>query len=170
MRDVALAAAAKLPSATACAAVGARADQKWSKISQNFATHHWWAPDASMAKDGHRIGQFTGFGGPFHEPPKLTVIDDLFVVQSGDRRFTLCADAYGATLRAIDATDQMDVAKDGQETPSSVYLVDGKLQINGRPVALAFPTIGIGVFETSDSIVVSSPYSHSIHVFPKGLP
>jgi hypothetical protein len=62
-----------------------------------------------------RVGDFTGFGGPFEEPPVLLQADDRatrhrFWVRSGGVVFRVDADVYGSSCRA-DASVDFPVAK-----------------------------------------------------------
>lgn len=169
LRDVALAGTANLPPDLACAAVGAKGDNNWGQLAEKFATHLWWAPDARIAPMGYMVGGFTGFGGHFSAPPKVVILNDRFVAQSGGRNFVVCADAYGATLRPIDRVNTLKaMSEQGQE--AGQRLTKKGIRADDRVVALALPSKGVHLVETSDSIAACSPYSHNIQVFPKVLP
>ena len=168
MREVALAAASNLSPEVACAAIGADTDTDWQTIAGNFAAHQWWAPDRTAITQGHRIGTFAGFGGYFSEPPQLYVANDMFVAQSGGREFALFADAYGATLRPIDGPGGSKSVEKKQSVESRFK--DQSIRADDRLVPLLMPAVGLCIAETSDSIAVSSRYSHSIQVLPKIMP
>jgi hypothetical protein len=166
IRDAALTAAAQLPPDVACASVGQSAHDNWSRLAENFAAHPWWAPDTPDEADGHHIGAFAGFGGLFHQPPVVNVVDDRFVVTSGTQRFALFADAYGASLRPHDT----ELTTQASTQTAQHRLDKGDIRADDRLVPIALPVMGLRITETSDSIAVTSPYSHRLHVFPKVSP
>lgn len=168
IREAALTAAENLPAVVACAAVGANDESDWGHVAKNFAAQRWWAPSALPQSDGHDIGAFVGFGGQFPEPPMLFTVDDSFVVQSGDRKFYLFADAFGATLRPIDTQNLPDTLRPDRAAGRRLRI--DRIQADDRIVPLRVPKQGICIAETSDSIAVSSPYSHSVHVLPRAIP
>lgn len=167
-RDAALKAAGALPSAVASAAVGAGNDSNWSELAGKFKSHRWWAPDASSPSEGQRVGEFTGFGGYFPQPPVIFVAGDMFFVQSADRHFAIFADAFGASLRPVSAGKGSVSFQPHQY--SQRRLEGEQIRADDRLVPLAFPATDITIAETSDSIAVTSPVSHSIHIFPKAMP
>ena len=168
MRDAALAAASKLSPEVACAVIGAGCETDWQTISGHFATHHWWAPGAKGVSDGHRVGAFIGFGGALPEPPTLHVANDMFIARSGGQEFVVFADAYGATLRPVHGADDVDELKQSQSDGGR--LKGQSVRADDRLVPLLIPAAGVSIVETTDSIAVSSSYSHSIQVLPKVLP
>lgn len=65
----------------------------------------WWRPDAGSdrraASLAGTVGEFIGYGGRFPEPPIVGHRDGQLLLQSGQERYALYADAYGANLQAV---------------------------------------------------------------------
>lgn len=172
MRGAALEAAAKLPTVSACIVLGDKRDAgakaDWSQLASIYARHRWWTPDGVPISQGHHIGAFTGLGGVFAQPPELAISHDHILVHSAERYFTLYADGFGASLRPHRRADTTPVFR--PDSSSLRRLKGAHIQADDRQVALALPTENLSIVETSDSIALSSPLSHSIHIVPKTLP
>ncbi|MFO1493815.1 MAG: hypothetical protein U1F26_04050 [Lysobacterales bacterium] len=65
----------------------------------------WWRPDAGSdrraASLAGNVGEFIGYGGRFAEPPVVAQRAGQLLLQSGQERYALYADAYGAQLHAV---------------------------------------------------------------------
>ncbi len=150
----------------ACLAVGADKTADWATLVAGYTAHRWWTPDGSAPPDGHRLGDFTGFGGRFGAPPRLGVLGDTFMLSSGEVHFVLDADAYGATLRPASREDG-DAAVPAQ--PASLVHGD-RLRADDRTVPCDWPQDGLYLAQTRDSIAVVSRFSHAARVIPRTLP
>ncbi len=165
-REAALAAADTLPPALACLAVGAGDQADWSLVGARLRAERWWAPGAGHAAREYRVGGFRGFGGPFEEPPGIKVHDDDFLVASGDGRYRLIADAFGATVRRSVVDDAIPDAPD----PQGMRRLSGTvLHADDRAIDLGGPAEGLRVAEAPGSLAVTSPFSYFVRVFPKVL-
>lgn len=165
-REAALAAADSLSPALACLAVGAGEQADWSVVGARLRAERWWAPGAGHAAREHRVGGFRGFGGPFAEPPRIMAHGDDFLAASGDGRYRLIADAFGATVRRSAVDDPIPDAPD----PQGMRRLSGTLlHADDRTIELAGPAEGLRVAEAPGSLAVTSPFSYFVRVFPKAL-
>jgi hypothetical protein len=157
-RAGALAAADLLPADTALALLNATGE--WKKVRARLADDRWWRPDHVPADDGVAIGGFTGFGGPFPQPPQVRAGPEGFVVRSGDRTLLLVADGYGATLHPV-TPESFDAL---QDRPA---LVEGAgVRAGDRVVKLTTPHEGLSTASDGTCVVVASGYSHHLRVLP----
>jgi hypothetical protein len=164
-RPSALAAADTLPPALACRAVGAKDGDDWAEIGKRLRAEPWWAPGGKAAR-AHRVGGFRGFGGSFAEPPKVAAHGGDFVAASGDGRYRLIADAFGATVRR----SVFDGPIDGAPDPQGMRRLSGTLlHADDRAIELDGPAEGLAVVESAGSLAVSSPFSHFVRIYPKVL-
>jgi len=162
-RAAALAAADSLPPELACRAVGAAGDD-WAAIGSRLRAEPWWAPDGAPAQ-AHRVGGFRGFGGPFVEPPKIAAQGEDFLLASGDGRYRLIADAFGATVRRSASDDAV-----GAPDPQGMRRLSGTmLHADDRSIELGGPAEGLAVAEAAFSLAVTSPFSYFVRIFPKVL-
>jgi hypothetical protein len=97
-RAGALDVAEALPPAALAAALGE--DALPDDALARLRAARWWRPSGAVAPGtvAHRVGGFRGFGGPFLAAPLVTAVDGRIVVGSGEARWLLHADAFGATL------------------------------------------------------------------------
>lgn len=153
-------------SGIAAAAVGASTEAQWPELVEHYAAQRWWTPDGSTPVNGHRLGQFIGFGGAFAEPPRLGVIDNQFVLSSVDQHFVLEADGYGAVLRRV----APDYAAAAVPAGPAHLTPDGHLRSDDRLVACEWSADGLMVAATGDSMAVVSSHAHAVQVFPRILP
>ncbi len=158
--------AADIDPALACAAVGAPRDAHWPDLVDRFTAQRWWTPDGSTPPNGHRLGQFIGFGGDFATPPHLSMFDDHFILSSADRHFLLEADGFGAILRRAEP-EQAAAA-----TPASHAQLHGDTQVRAddRLVPCDWPEDGLSIAATSESIALVSRHSHTVRIFPRTMP
>ncbi len=156
-REGALKALDALPPEMALALLGAKGD--WAKVRARLLADRWWRPDGDTAAE-LAIGAFTGFGGPFPEPPQVRAGPDGFVVRSADRTLLLVADGYGATLHPVtpesfDALADRPVALDG-----------AGVRVGDRVVPLTTPSHGLSTAADETTVVVASRYSYEVRVLP----
>ncbi len=165
-RAGALRAADALPEAAALAAVGAKSDEQWETVRATLEDDPWWdVASRCRASSPLKAGGFTGFGGRFPQPPSVRVDSDVFVIRSADRYALLIADVHGAVL--LPATEQeFTHAKSGQ-CGSKVFLDGARLNIDGRIHDLDLPRENVALVSSGHTVVVSSPYSHTLTVFPR---
>ena len=156
-RQGALAAADALPADAALAALGAAGD--WAEIRAALHANPWWRPDPPE-REGILLGGFTGFGGPFPQPPAVRGCAQGLLVRSGERTSLLVADAYGATLHPMPP-------EAFEEAPTPSPRLDGEgLHTADRIIALSLPLQGLSAAVAGDTVAVASAYSHQISVFP----
>jgi hypothetical protein len=156
-----------LPEATAVKAVGANELQTWPEIRHQFLADCWWSPDnkrQKISQVGIEVGQFTGFGGTFAQPPEVRAVQNGFLVKSFKRYSLLIADVYGSLL--LPATSE-EFASAGKSSYSAAKAVGSTVVIGERRIELDLPADGLMIVENQHTIVVTSAYSHSIRLFPR---
>jgi hypothetical protein len=163
LRSGSLEIAQTLPPHLACAAIGEDGDD-WSALQQRFKQSRWWRPDENVVP-GHTVGAFSGFGGPFETPPQVKACTDGFLVFSHQRFFFLIADAYGATLHAASQEEFNSAPEISVGAPAR--LSGTKLITNTYTCEIGLPSEGLVLSANTESIAVTSPFSHSIRVFPQ---
>jgi len=166
-REGALHCADAMPEAMALRAVGADGAQTWQEVRDKFRSDPWWSPDAKrqeISRAGIDVGQFTGFGGTFAQPPEVRAAANGFLVKSLSRYSFLVADAYGSLLLPATSEEFASVGKSGY---SNAKVAGSTLVINDRRIELDFPADGLTITENQHTIAVTSSYSHSIRLFPR---
>jgi hypothetical protein len=170
-RMAALRAADALPAALALAAVGADdtvSAQEWAYVRQTHGADPWWCLPAARresVRQGVEVGQFSGFGGSFAQPPQVRAHEAGFVVRSAERYSLLVADAYGAVLLPSTAAEYE--AADGSIRPPSATLNGDALALAGRRIELDLPANGLAIVENEHSVALTSAYSHAVRVYPR---
>jgi hypothetical protein len=172
-RNGALRAADGLPAPLALLALGAdeaaRADD-WPRVREAYHRDPWWCPNQSRrerARQGVEVGQFSGFGGSFAQPPEVRAGDAGFVVHSAGRYSLLVADVHGAVLLPSTA-DQYEAAAAGTRAgPGAAQLSESRLVLAGRAIELDLPAQGLAIAETEHTVALTSAYSHAIRVYPR---
>ena len=163
-REGALRAADTLEDAVALAAVGA-AGGAWPAVRAAFAANRWWSPGDGAAE--RRIGGFSGFGGPFSEPPEVAADAEGLLVRSGDRCHLLIVDGYGATLHpSTPQAFQAAVARP-VERPR---LRGSTVEAGDRTVEVDLPAEGLKAAANASTLAVASPFSHIVRLYPWRLP
>jgi len=166
-RDGALRGADSLPEPVALIALGADSASNWAEIREAYRANRWWSTQAerrAAACTGIEVGQFTGFGGTFSQPPEVRADGQGFFVRSADRFSLLIADAYGAVL--LPATAQ-EFAKAAVAPNLPVSLVGVSIVIGDRRIELGLPVDGLAVAANEHTIAVTSPYTHSIRLLSR---
>lgn len=130
-----------------------------------------WADPASFASrtsksDGPsirmRVGAFRGFGGIFHTPPTVVLVDGLFLVGDDESTWVLSVDHFGATFTragACEASEEMD-----EPDPTLTLLKNGTVQSGGR--SRRYDTLADAsswAFD-GDTLVATVPFSHAVYV------
>jgi hypothetical protein len=133
-RPGAIAAAASLPQPLALSAVGAAPIHEWAEIEAGLLASEWFDParpenarasaNASSLRTVATVGAFRGFGGVFGVPPRVTHAAGNFHVSSGDERWILTADLFGATFHRV-AASEARLPPPLETPPSGVRLPDG---------------------------------------------
>ncbi|MCL2161730.1 MAG: hypothetical protein FWH56_07600 [Betaproteobacteria bacterium] len=171
-RDGALVAASMLPEPLALAAVGAAPGSSWARVHARLAADPWWLPewgedDAPSQRNaqGKKIGDFSGFGGIFRQPPEIRANPDGFWVKSGDRYSLLMVDARGAVLHRAsrEEYEQPPFSSPAHRSP----VVEGnRLMLAHGNIELDLPAEGLSIACNAHTVAVTSPYSFTIRLFP----
>jgi hypothetical protein len=164
-RAGAIGAADELPEALALAAVGAIANAEWKAVRDKLLSDPWWSPDRkTQDRPAVEIGQFTGLGGVFRQPPELRACEDGFFVKSAERYYFLIADLHGAVLHPATLEEFESVKSwSGPKVPA---LKGSRLMMKGGEVELDLPIGQIALACNAHTVVVSSRYSYGIRLFP----
>jgi hypothetical protein len=102
-RESALRVAASLPDAVRSLAVGGPPTGDGVFLLARLETDPWFRPEVPAVSPEAprvvaRVGAFRGFGGVFPAPPTVSGGPHAHFVESGETRWWLHADAFGATL------------------------------------------------------------------------
>jgi len=162
LRVAALDQAGRIDPSLAAAAVGAP-DQAWTDLEPRLRADRWWHPEHGVASQGRTVGGFTGFGGPFAEPPVARATADGFVVQSGERWFLVVCDAFGAVVLPATAAEftQADVG-----SVKTLPITPRGVNVTGRDVAVRIPGESASAALGRHSAALFSPLTHYLHVLP----
>jgi hypothetical protein len=163
----AIRAADQLPQALALSALGTTIETVWAAVRPKLLANPWWIPDQAEPNSnpsGMEIGQFTGFGGEFIEPPEVRACPEGFFIKSGARYSLLIADSFGAVLHAA-TQEEFEHAKMHQfakaVTPNGT-----RLAIGSRQIELNLPANHITAICNNHTVAVTSPFSHAIRLLP----
>jgi hypothetical protein len=157
-REGAIAAADGLPAPLAAAAIGVCGE--WADIREAIVADPWWTPPGEAAPSV-LFGEFTGFGGPFPEPPSVRPSPNGFLIRSGSATGLLVANAWGATLHPAEASE-FETAASGPPV-----LIEGALvEAGDRRISTDFPSDGLAAVANANSVAIFSRYSHEIRVEP----
>lgn len=162
-RSGALDAASTLPESLAIAAVGAKPGVSWLAVRDQFMASPWWAPDADIDASRH-VGDFTGFGGTFSQPPEVRRCASGFWVKSGNRFSLLIADIWGAVLHP--ASPEEFASAQPPLWENLPILKGNRLLFGEKSRELDLPPEGLSVVCNATTAAVTSIYSHQIHLFP----
>jgi hypothetical protein len=161
----AVAAADLLPEPLALAALGLDPAADWRHVRERLLADRWYllAAMQGQATKPLEIGRFAGFGGVFSEPPQVRPCADGFVVRSGQSWHFLLADACGTALVPAADADYAD-AHGGKH--NAVSLKGSQLRVGQYSFELDLPAGHISIACNTDTVAVSSPYSHAIRLLP----
>jgi len=167
-REGALRCAEALPEPLALLATGAGAQDDWGRMRDAFRADPWWSPQAGLreaARKGVDVGQFTGFGGTFGQPPEIRATPQGFVVRSADRFSLLVADVHGAVLLPAVAGEFANAVP--VATGPAFALAGSRLTIGDRAIAIDLPADGLVATGNAHTVAVTSTYSHAIRLWPR---
>jgi hypothetical protein len=169
-RQGAIAAADNLPAPLALAAVGAPANGDWPEIRKRLLADPWYNPSASVPKangESGRVpvvteaGAFRGYGGVFVEPPRVASAGEHFLVRSGEERWLLTADVFGATFHRSSPAE-FESAEKQTKLPKNLHVSDSKLSWKD----VRFEIAGLGKFTSfaanETTLALTSELTHSV--------
>lgn len=157
----------QLPEQLALAAFGCQEEAPWSQVKAKLLADPWWVPvpfQKHSIHPGTEIGQFTGFGGEFSEPPEVRPCPEGFFVRSGQRYSLLIADAFGAVLHAATEEDFKHAVT--HHFADAITLKGNRLITGKREIDLNLPADHIQVTHNAHTIAVTSPFTHAIRLLP----
>lgn len=121
----------------------------------------WWRPDAGSdrraASLAGSVGEFIGYGGRFAEPPIVAFRAGQLLLQSGQERYALYADAFGATLQAVVETP----LRAAVQLPTGFRMDDGVLSGPGVRIALGDRGAITSAAASADTLVLTHAWSHA---------
>lgn len=136
-------------------------DAPWDRVKSGLRSSRWIAEfEVPNTAAGWTLGGFTGFGGPFSEPPEIRRRENHFVARSRERHFLVFADAFGAA--AVPSTAVM--FESAQSRAASLSAAD----LDARAVQLGVPAEGLLAVATDDTVLVASRWSHHLLIGPLG--
>jgi hypothetical protein len=162
-RSGALQVAHSLPPELALAALAAAPGQDIATVLDQLAGGPWFDP-ARPAERGlrvvHEVGGFSGFGGPFAQPPEVRALADGFVLRCADRHWYLCADVFGAVLHAGSAEEFAA----GSADAGALIFSGGEIRLGDARCALDLPAEGLQLVCGPNTAAACSPHSHFIRL------
>ena len=163
-RQGAIAAAAALPRPLALAAVAASESAEWATIEAGLRGSEWFDPSqpASTAPAVVRIGGFRGFGGPFTQPPHVVIEAGQLHALSGDERWLVMADCFGATFHRVPADGGRPAVPSISLPPAVRLRGDDTLCVGARTVALEPSGEITSVAASATTLALT--WSHSHHL------
>lgn len=135
---------------------------QWEESTlSRLAQDRWWRPDVGSdrraASLAGSVGEFIGYGGRFPQPPLVALRAGQLLLQSGQERYALYADAYGANLHAVaEAPLRASV-----QLPSGFRLDDGVLSGPGVRIALGDRGAITSAAASADTLVLTHAWSHA---------
>jgi hypothetical protein len=169
-REGALLSADSLPPSLALLAVGAPASSSatdWPVIRNSFRENIWYSPNRDATHSGLEVGEFTGFGGTFAQPPEVRAVPQGFIVRSADRHHLLMADAYGAVLLPATGDEFAQASAEKNTQLAHVKIIGSQLDIHGRRVDLDLPAEGLTHVNNQHTVALTSLYTHTIRLLPR---
>lgn len=156
-RGPAIAAAERLKPAPAAAALGITAEILRETVA-SLKADRWFRIGTSAAEVAlvpvGQAGAFTGFGGPFSHPPKVSCSDGQLVATTDGISWRMIADGYGAWFQRMAATrtkptplpkdvsvDARGTVRWGKLTFAAPHLVEpSSIACDGETLAITIPT------------------------------
>lgn len=160
-RQSALTVLDQLPTDIAKRAIPSPHGQEWSETIRRMREDPWFDPVQPVARglrQVHEVGGFTGFGGPFSEPPDVRVYGDGFVLRSADRYWYLCADVFGAVLHA----GSVEEFSAGEAAIEPGVLNSNRVRIGSDESDINLPSARLRAACGPHTIALASPYSHFV--------
>lgn len=162
-RSSALRVAAALPDAVRSLAVGGPSTGDGVFLLARLETDPWFRPEAAAVSTDAprvvaRVGAFRGFGGVFPAPPTVGAGPHAHFVESGETRWWLYADAFGATLHRAQAEE-----RPGKLQADSTWRIErGVLWCGAHHLDL--PVVGAvtSAARLGNTLAVTCARSHSI--------
>ncbi len=167
-REGAMQCADALPEPLALLAMGASHAANWPLLREACRADPWWSPNPvarDAVRNGRYVGQFTGFGGTFAQPPTVRACPLGFLVRSGDRYGLLVADVYGAVLLPATGDEYAKAESTAQYPP--VQVAGRQLVIGNRRIDIDLPEDGMAASGNQHTVAVTSPYTHLIRLLPR---
>lgn len=166
-RTQALALLDKLPEKLALALLESPATHSWIEIRTRLGRDPWFDPAKPDEGQGERLrpvlrcGAFRGFGGLFIEPPRVSINNDTFLVQSGHECWMLTADCFGATFHHCDPA--LFILSSGHNMlPPEMQISGSSIRMNGY--ALDFGLMGeiSSAAATAETLALTSSLTHTV--------
>jgi len=170
LRRTALDVVASLRPELATAALGVDYQADVHAIVERLLTDPWADPVAVAQRSlthpelriRARVGAFRGFGGIFHTPPTVVLVDGQFLVGDDESTWVLWVDRFGATFTR---TGLVEPGKEIYDPDPELRLTDsGTVHAGGNMVRLEELAGASSWASDGDTLVVTLPYSHAVRV------
>jgi len=109
-----------------------------------------------------RVGAFRGFGGIFHTPPTVVLVDGQFLVGDDESTWVLFVDRFGATFTRAGVIDAADEIYDPD--PELRLTESGTVHAGGNMARFEELTGASSWASDGDTLVVTLPHSHAVRV------
>ncbi len=117
-----------------------------------------------------RVGNFSGFGGQFLNPPKVELLDQEFILYDKKNFYALFIDFFGSHLQRISKDTYLKLSSIRKKNIKSDFIVtkEGKIQ-NGKEEIQYLPLANYSSIAGNEhTCCITSPYSHSFFVVGMG--
>jgi hypothetical protein len=131
----------------------------WPALRARLRRTRWPSLEADQSAAAWVLGGFTGLGGPFSRPPTVSAGSSGFVVVSGERRFQIEADVFGATV--VPAGGAVAAVPAGTPSQATVRAASDLAE------RLGVPETELVLCEGADSLAAVSAWSHRLVVAPR---
>lgn len=170
LRQAALASIPSLRPELATAALGIDYNADVHMVLERLRVDPWADPSAVARREPPenrpriraRVGAFRGFGGLFHTPPSVILVDRHFLVGDDEATWLLFADVFGATFTR---TGNVDVAEDVYDPDPELRLTEsGTVHVGGNMVRLEQLAGASSWASNGDTLVATLPLSHAVWI------
>lgn len=133
----------------------------WEAVRDRLAADRWFNPSRPQVaglRTAARVGAFRGFGGLFKAPPRVRMLAGGLCVLSGEERWHLRADCFGATFH------RLDPGEPPEEAPPPVGLVVDGTGVTWRKSRVPVTPQGAltSAAATADTLALTFDLSHQV--------
>jgi hypothetical protein len=170
LRRSALDSVASLRPELATAALGIEYSADVHTVVERLLKDPWLDP-VTVAKRGEarpelrirsRVGAFRGFGGIFHTPPTVVLVDGQFLVGDDESTWVLWVDRFGATFTRAGLIEPDEEIYDPD--PELRLTESGTVHAGGNMARLEELAGASSWASDGDTLVATLPYSHAVRV------
>lgn len=134
-------------------------------LGQRLGADPWLLPAAAGSAKKLTIasvcGGFTGFGGPFRNPPKVSVSDGTLVAWDSESGWTLHADIWGSSFKRLKNPELLD---EDSNQPGITLRSGGKVTFGAMSADIPELTDFSSWAATANTLAVTLRQSHFVYI------